>query len=137
MSLAQLTQDVKAAALAAGFDRVGISDAEPLIEAEAAIQRRIADGHMEGLSWFTPERARLATRPSELLPGARSIVALAASYLGHRPPPAPVSGVPRGRIARYAWGRDYHDVLKVLARDLVTRIECIAGHSGTECGPAR
>ena len=129
MSLAQLSQDVKAAALEVGFDRVGVSDAAPLREAEAAIQQRIADGHLDGLRWFTPERARLATRPGDLLPGARSIVALAASYLGHRPPPERVSGVPRGRIARYAWGRDYHDVLKELARELVARIMGIAGRT--------
>jgi epoxyqueuosine reductase len=52
---------------------------------------------------------------------------LAASYLGQREPPPVVSGEPRGRIARYAWGRDYHDVLKELARALVERIEKIAG----------
>ncbi len=122
-----LTQDVKAAAFEAGFDRVGISSAEPLHEAEAAILERIAAGYMDGLRWFTPDRARLATRPQELLPGARSIVALAASYLGHRPLPPPEPGKPRGRIARYAWGRDYHDVLRELARGLVERIERLAG----------
>src|ERR687883_977224 len=105
-----LTEDVKAAARQIGFDRVGVSDAAPLREAEAAIQRRIADGHMDGLRWFTPERARLATRPQELLPGAQSILALAASYLGQRAAPPSEPGKPRGRIARYAWGRDYHDV---------------------------
>lgn len=124
-----LTQDVKAAALEIGFDRVGISDAAPLHDAEVAIQKRIADGHMDGLAWFTPDRARLATRPQQLLPGAQSIVALAASYLGHRDPPPPRPGQPRGRIARYAWGRDYHDVLKELARDLVECIERIAGRA--------
>lgn len=127
MSLSQLTQEVKAAARAIGFDRVGISDAAPLAGAEAAIQRRIADGHMDGLKWFTPERARLATRPQELLPGAQSIIALAASYLGQREAPPMVPGKPRGRVARYAWGRDYHDVLKELARELVERVESIAG----------
>jgi epoxyqueuosine reductase len=122
-----LTQDVKAAAVEVGFDRVGVSDAEPLWEAEAAIQQRIADGHMAGLRWFTPERARLATRPQELLPGARSILALAASYLGHREPPPAVAGDPRGKIARYAWGYDYHDVLRDLARGLVERLQGLAG----------
>jgi epoxyqueuosine reductase len=122
-----LKDDVKAAALELGFDRVGVSDAEPLSAAEAAIQQRIADGHMEGLRWFTPERARLATRPQELLPGAKSILALAASYLGRLDAPPPVPGEPRGKIARYAWGRDYHDVLKDLARMLVERLRCVAG----------
>ena len=127
--LVSLTQDVKAAAYDFGFDRVGVSDAAPLRDAEAAIQRRIAEGHMDGLRWFTPERAHLATHPQALLPGAQSILALAASYLGHRPAPPIEPGNPRGRIARYAWGRDYHDVLKELARTLVERIQAIAGRS--------
>ncbi len=122
-----LTQDIKAAALELGFDRVGVSDAEPLREAERAILERIEAGHMDGLRWFTAERARLATRPQELLPGAQSILALSASYLGQREAPEVQAGEPRGRIARYAWGRDYHDVLKELARELVGRIEAIAG----------
>ena len=71
-----LTQDVKAAAFEIGFDRAGVSDAAPLREAEAAILQRIDDGRMDGLRWFTPERARLATRPRALLPGAQSILAL-------------------------------------------------------------
>jgi epoxyqueuosine reductase len=127
VALATLTEDVKHAAYTLGFDRVGVSDASPLSDAESAIQARIAAGHMDGLAWFTPDRARLATRPTVLLPGARSIVALAASYLGQREPPPAESGQPRGRVARYAWGRDYHDVLKQLARELVERIERIAG----------
>ncbi|HEV2126875.1 MAG TPA: tRNA epoxyqueuosine(34) reductase QueG [Chloroflexota bacterium] len=122
-----LKDEIKAAAFAIGFDRAGVSDAEPLREAEASIQRRIADGYMDGLRWFTPERARLATRPQELLPGAKSILALAASYLGQQGPPPVEPGNPRGRIARYAWGRDYHDVLKEMARTLIERIEAIAG----------
>jgi epoxyqueuosine reductase len=122
-----LTQDVKAAAFEIGFDRAGVSDAEPLRDAEVAIQQRIADGHMDGLRWFTPERAHLATRPQALLPGAQSILALAASYLGLRPAPPIAAGNPRGRIARYAWGRDYHDVLKEMAQALVGRLEAIAG----------
>jgi epoxyqueuosine reductase len=122
-----LTQDVKAAALDLGFDRVGVTGAEPLREAERVIQERIAAGLMDGLRWFTPQRATIATRPRELLPGARSVLALAASYLGARPAPDVREGAPRGRIARYAWGQDYHDVLKALARDLVERLPAIAG----------
>jgi epoxyqueuosine reductase len=124
-----LTEDVKEVALELGFDRVGVSDAAPLYEAERAIRERLAAGMMDGLRWFTPERAHLATRPQELLPGARSILALAASYLGARPAPEPVPGQPRGRIARYAWGGDYHDVLRDLARRLVERLPAVAGRA--------
>ena len=131
MDLSRLTQDVKAAAFELGFDRAGISSASPLHDAERAIQARIAAGHMDGLTWFTSERAQLATHPQALLPGAQSIVALAASYLGRLEPPASTPGEPRGKIARYAWGADYHDVLKELAHRLVARVEEIAGRRVT------
>jgi epoxyqueuosine reductase len=129
MDLSRLTREVKAAAFDLGFDRVGVSDASPLLDAEAAIQSRIAAGHMDGLTWFTAERAHLATHPSRLLPGAQSIIALAASYLGQLEPPASKEGAPRGRIARYAWGSDYHDVLKELAHQLVARVERLVGRA--------
>ena len=122
-----LADDVKAAALEVGFDRVAISDAAPLHEAEAVIQQRIAEGHMDGLSWFTPQRAHVATHPEQLLPGAQSILALAASYLGQREAPPVEPGQPRGKVARYAWGRDYHEVLKELGQTLLARVEAIAG----------
>ena len=134
MDLTRLTQDVKAAAFDLGFDRAGVSDASPLHAAETTIQERIAAGHMDGLQWFTPERAHLATHPGALLPGAQSIVALAASYLGQLDAPPPIAGEPRGKIARYAWGSDYHDVLKELAHALVGRIERIAGRPVTARG---
>jgi epoxyqueuosine reductase len=82
---------------------------------------RIDAGLMAGLPWFTPERARLSCRPEDLLPGARAIVVLAASYLTPAPA-APNGDAPRGRVARYAWGQDYHAVLKRRAHELATAI---------------
>lgn len=55
--------------------------------------------------------------PQKILPGAKSIIVLALNYFnetGKRSPSR--TGVPesgsKGRIARYAWGDDYHDVMK-------------------------
>jgi epoxyqueuosine reductase len=46
--------------------------------------------------------------PGMILPGARSMIVLALNYFQGKTPP---SSVPIGRIARYAWGDDYHDVI--------------------------
>src|SRR6266567_9269572 len=46
--------------------------------------------------------------PQSILPGARSIVVLALNYFQRR---TPHRGVATGKIARYAWGEDYHDVI--------------------------
>jgi epoxyqueuosine reductase len=47
--------------------------------------------------------------PEQVLPGVRSVIVVALNYWqGDQPRPA---GAARGRIARYAWGEDYHDVM--------------------------
>ncbi|WP_376793737.1 tRNA epoxyqueuosine(34) reductase QueG [Thermogemmatispora sp.] len=94
-----------------GFDLVRITGAEAFPEAERVIKERIAAGLMDGLPWFTSERAEVSCHPDALLPEARSIIALAMCYLTE-PPEEPQDDQPRGRISRYAWGEDYHEIIK-------------------------
>ncbi|HLZ56879.1 MAG TPA: tRNA epoxyqueuosine(34) reductase QueG [Ktedonosporobacter sp.] len=113
------TQVIKEYAYTLGFDTVRITSAEAFPEAEHIIKERIAQGLMDGLPWFTVERANVSCHPDALLPEARSIIALGMVYLTEQPddnPPPEGTGesehAPRGRIARYAWGDDYHDIIK-------------------------
>jgi epoxyqueuosine reductase len=66
---------------------------------------------MDGLPWFTAERAEMSCNPHTLLPGAQSIIALALFYMTQQPVEVE-SDVPRGSISRYAWGDDYHEIIK-------------------------
>ena len=100
---------VKRHGLKAGFDLVGIASAERFERDERAAVERVQAGLMDGLDWYTESRVRRANRPSELLEGARSVVSLALSY-NVRSDRAGAS--PAGRVARYAWGSDYHKVIK-------------------------
>jgi epoxyqueuosine reductase len=94
-----------------GFDLVRITGAEEFPEVERVIKERIAQGLMDGLPWFTTERAEVSCHPDALLPEARSIIALAMFYLTEQPEERQ-DGAPRGRISRYAWGDDYHEIIK-------------------------
>jgi epoxyqueuosine reductase len=94
-----------------GFDGVRITGAAAFPEAERVLKQRIAEGLMDGLPWFTAQRAEVACHPDALLPEARSVIALAQCYLSELPA-EDQPGPPRGRISRYAWGDDYHDSLK-------------------------
>jgi epoxyqueuosine reductase len=105
------TADVRAIARAAGFDVVAIAAAAPFDDARRFLRERIATGAFSGMPWFTAERADVAGDPRNLLPDVRSIISVALSYRTEEPEEVPSDG-PRGRIARYAWARDYHRVLK-------------------------
>jgi epoxyqueuosine reductase len=105
------TTTIKEQAYALGFDSVRITGAAAFPEAQRVIKERIAQGLMDGLPWFTAQRAEIACQPDALLPEARSIIALALCYLSEQPAEERV-GPPRGRISRYAWGDDYHDLIK-------------------------
>src|SRR5579884_1349407 len=119
------TETIKEYACSLGFDIVRITTAEQFAEAERVIKERIERGLMDGLPWFTKERADVSCHPDALLPQARSIIALGMVYLTEQPDEGVGAGegqtcgedpcarpLPRGRISRYAWGDDYHDVIK-------------------------
>lgn len=58
--------------------------------------------------------------PSQLLPGVRSAVVLGIDYAWARPPDP---GGLTGKVARYAWGRDYHNLVSKRMRRLVARLQ--------------
>ena len=124
--MGELERRVKAHGKSLGFDIVGITSAEPFLRDERAAVERIRQGLMDGLPWYTEERVHRATHPEVLLEGAASVISLAISYLSGGPP-ASLAGV-RGKIARYARGDDYHQVLKAKLREFSARLPEIAGH---------
>jgi epoxyqueuosine reductase len=109
-----------------GFLDVAVAAAEPDHEARAVTLERLRAGSFAGLPWFDEARVLRATEPQLTLPGARSIILLAASYRSD--PPLRRDQRLRGRVARYAWGRDYHRVLEKRARPIVRLLaERVAG----------
>ncbi len=115
-----------------GFDLVGIASAERFGDHESVALERISGGLMDGLPWYTQARVRRGCRPEELLPGARSIITVGLSYYVHQPQDE--TPVTAGRVARYAWGDDYHkvmkDKLKLLAGKLAEELDADARSRG-------
>lgn len=112
---------VRRLALAAGFEEVGIAPAGPVGRA-AELHAWLAAGRHGEMDYLRRHR-ELRVEPCKLLPGARSVIVVAQQYRQARDErPACGGGAeraggemlpgPRGRIARYAWGRDYHRVLR-------------------------
>lgn len=100
---------VRAAALDVGFDAVGIARAEPLgIEVDR--YQAWIDAGMHGTMAYMARNAEKRRDVSEIVPGARSVIVVARTYdTPHRHPDGAV-----GKVSRYAWGDDYHDVLPAM-----------------------
>ncbi|HET9849024.1 MAG TPA: tRNA epoxyqueuosine(34) reductase QueG, partial [Candidatus Dormibacteraeota bacterium] len=67
-----LTEEVKRRAKELGFSAVGITSAEPFVEAETAAATRTARGLMDGLTWWSEDRAHASADPRRGTPDARS-----------------------------------------------------------------
>jgi epoxyqueuosine reductase len=104
-----LSDEVLAHALALGFDAAGIVPVKPPRHG-AAFANWLAAGYGGEMAYLA---ARAAERLDQAiwLPDARSLILLAANYNPGVLPPA-WRDPAHGRIARYAWGADYHNVLK-------------------------
>jgi epoxyqueuosine reductase len=100
---------IKARSASLGFDLCGVAPAEGFSEL-SYLQEWLARGYAGEMSWMarTAERRADARR---VVPGARSVIVTGTLYNTDHPytdaVPADVA-----RISRYAWGDDYHDVLK-------------------------
>jgi len=107
----ELTRQLKERARAEGFDLVGVAAAGP---AETAPRlRRWLEAGMNGEMAYLDRNFDLRSDPKKLLPGCRSIVAVAMSYRTSRQDStAQPNESDRVWISRYAWGRDYHRILK-------------------------
>jgi epoxyqueuosine reductase len=109
----ELTARVKADAEAAGFARVGIAEAGALDEEAAHLDAWLADGRHGQMSWMAQTASvRKDPRDPKMLENAKSVIVMAAPYVGRND----YEGPPPARIAKYAVGRDYHNVLTKKSR---------------------
>ena len=122
-----ISEAIKCEARALGFDAVGIShvtnssspsaDLEPSLPPDPTtslpryLLRRLTEwlerGYHGTMAWMTRDPSR-RSNPQLVLPGCRSMVSVGINYYtDHRANEQPGMG----RIARYAWGKDYHRVM--------------------------
>src|SRR6266699_557757 len=94
-----------------GFDLAGV--AAPSTAPDFERFRSWADRGLAGeMGYLTDHRADIRSDPSHLLPGVRSVVCVGLVYNGPEPYSTEFSDPERAWISRYAWGEDYHDVLR-------------------------
>ena len=114
--MASRAQQIKEKALDLGFDVIGIGPAREARHA-GAFRRWLDEGCQGDMEWLArnPDR-RIDSR--QVVADALSVVVVGVSYYTGEPPAALWDDPSRGRIARYAWGRDYHDVMTPMLQTL-------------------
>ncbi len=128
----QLAGEIKRRATELGFDLVGIADARP--SAYRDYLRNWLDDGQAGTMHYLAERFEERTDPGAYLPGARSVICVAMNY--YTPlEPVPADEAPyHGRVARYALGDDYHEIIKRRLYELADWIREHVPGSQTRCG---
>ncbi len=125
----KLTQAVKAEARRLGFVLAGVTTPEPTPHL-ADFEAWLAAGKHGEMAYLAGERARQRRAdPLKIMPACRSILVLGMRYPAHLAAPANENTSLAGKVAAYAWGLDYHDVLPERMQRLATFIEEQAGRS--------
>ncbi len=118
-------QEIRARALALGFDAVGFAPATLSNAAKAGLKGFIQAGYHGDMGWLA-DKAERRRDPQALWPEAHSVVVLGLNYAPAENP----AGLPaeHGEISVYARNRDYHDLikrkLKVLGRWMGETFDC-------------
>ena len=134
MTVTEATRIVKELAKEQGFDACGISKAGFLEEEATGLEKWLASGYHGEMSWMEDHfDARLD--PRKLVPGAKSVISVLLNYY---PEEAEYEeGAPK--ISKYAYGRDYHKVirgkLKRMLQGMHEQIGAVEGRGFVDSAP--
>jgi len=115
----EVTGLLKERALSEGFEKVGIVPAERLDGAHNRLLEWLGRGYHGQMAWMARD-PEMRTDPRRLFPAARSVVVVAKNYCTaarHTDDPE------TGKVSRYAWGDDYHEVVGSRLRSLLAWIK--------------
>src|SRR5882724_761326 len=119
LSQADLSRRIKEQAVGLGFQKVGIVPAEALIPEQARLSEWLARGYHGEMGWLArdPENR---TSPEKIFPGARSVIAVAINYYTAHEHTEKAGA---GKVSRYAWGDDYHEIVGTRLHQLLDWIK--------------
>jgi epoxyqueuosine reductase len=128
----QLAAETKQRARMLGFDLVGIAPAEPSRHSDYF--RQWLDDGRGGTMRYLRERFEERVEPAKYFPGVRSAICVALNYHVPLEPVAPHGEQVAARIARYALGDDYHELMKPRLYALADWLRERAPGTRTRCG---
>ncbi len=124
-----LAESIKALGVQLGFQQVGITDTD-LTAFDEYLLEYLKKGHHGDMDYME-KHGLLRLRPELLVPGTKSIIVVRMNYL---PPNAHMQETLKDKtkayIARYALGRDYHNLIRKRLKDFAKAITQLAGEHG-------
>jgi epoxyqueuosine reductase len=114
-----LTSYIKDQAGLLGFDKIGITPSERLVTEEARLREWLDHGYHGEMQWLAREPEK-RSNPNAIFPEARSVVVVALNYYT---PELHSDETSTGKVSRYAWGDDYHELVGGKLRELLERIK--------------
>jgi len=124
----QRTRIIKQKALDLGFSFVGIAEAKELTE-EARMLEKWLNQNRHGQMHYMANHFEKRIDPRKLVPGSKSVVTLLYNY--HNPQKQKDPNAPK--ISQYAYGKDYHYVIKAKLRELLAYIQTEIGEVSGRC----
>lgn len=110
---AKHTQIIKQHSKRLGFDFCGIAKAEHLDEDAHRLEKWLQNGYQGNMAYLE-RNFDLRTDPAKLVPGAKSVITLLLNYYPEQQQPAD-----RPKISKYAYGVDYHTVIRNKLHELL------------------
>lgn len=110
-----LTEKIKQKAFEIGFHKIGIVPADALTHEKEHLEQWINSNHHAEMKWMEREPEKRAN-PTLLFPEAKTVIAVALNYYTPHNHEADQN---KGKVSRYAWGDDYHDVMQGKLRELL------------------
>ena len=125
---ANITKQFKAEATRLGFSYIGISKAEKMEEESHRLEGWLNSG-FHGKMSYMENHFEMRTDPRKLVPGAKSVVTLMYNY--HNPEAQKDPSAPK--ISQYAYGKDYHQIIKAKLRELLEFLRGKVGEVDGRC----
>lgn len=119
ISRSEVSRLIKERAFIEGFDKVSIVAAQRLDDEAGRLSEWVSRNFHANMQWMVRDLAKRAD-PRAVLPSARSVVVVALNYYT---PHQHQNALGTGKVSRYAWGDDYHDVVGGKLRSLLSWIK--------------
>jgi epoxyqueuosine reductase len=133
MSIAKNTQLIKSFSKQLGFDFCGIAKAERLDDDARRLEQWLNNG-MHGTMQYMANHFELRVDPTKLVPGAKSVLTFMLNYY-----PSAKQNENAPKISKYAFGNDYHDIirskLKLLLQSIKENIGDVNGRGFVDSAP--